>query len=84
MIERLSRQSLTVEKLSPSYPISAPAISKHLKVLEKAGLIHRIKEGKRVRVELRKKEFKTAQEWFDHHKKFWSEAFDRLEEHLST
>jgi len=84
MIERLSQQSMTIEKLSPTYTISLPAISKHLKVLEKADLIIRQKEGKRVRVILKKKTLKSAQEWFKHYEKFWNQQFDQLEKHLST
>jgi len=62
--------------------MSMPAISKHLKVLEKAGLIDRGREAQYRPARLNPAALKSAAEWIDEYRKFWEASFDRLDEYL--
>ena len=59
-----------------------PAISKHLKVLERAGLIARSREAQWRPCRLEARPLKDAADWIDHYRKFWMESFDRLDDYL--
>jgi DNA-binding transcriptional ArsR family regulator len=71
-----------VGELGEPFSISAPAISRHLKVLEEAQLIARTRRGQQLVCRLNPQGLKSAQEWLDHYRQFWSGMFDRLDIHL--
>ena len=82
ILARLASGEATVGELGEPFAISAPAISRHLKVLEEAKLIARTRRGQQLVCRLNPEGLKTAQEWLDHYRAFWSGAFDRLNAHL--
>ncbi len=82
MLSRLSRGEATVTSLAAPFDISLPAISKHLRVLERAGLIRREKRGRVHRLSLKAEAMKEASEWLDFHQRFWEEGFDALARYL--
>src|SRR3984957_3310408 len=82
ILARLALGETTVGELAEPFPISAPAISRHLKVLEDAALIARTRRGQQLICRLNPEGLKSAQEWLDHYRAFWSGAFDRLNAHL--
>ncbi len=82
MLARLSRGPATVTELAKPFKISAPAITKHIKVLEKAGLITREKEAQWRRCRLEARRLKEANEFIEKYRKFWENSFDRLEIYL--
>src|ERR1700729_4361802 len=82
ILARLAVGEATVGELAAPFEISLPAISRHLKVLESAGLITNEREGKHRRCALRPQALEGASEWLDFHRRFWSGSFDRLDERL--
>jgi len=79
---RLVEGERTVNELAAPFEISLPAISRHLKVLEQAALITRIRDGQHRRCRLNPAALESAADWLSFHKRFWSESFDRLDEDL--
>ena len=69
-------------ELAKPYEVSAPAISRHLRVLESAGLMERTKRGRVHRCRLRTEPMDEAQQWIAEHKAFWEHRLDRLGELL--
>lgn len=84
ILARLALGETTVGELAEPFPISGPAISRHLKVLEEADLIARTRRGQQLICRINPVGLKTAQEWLDHYRAFWSGAFDRLDAHLKN
>ena len=82
ILARLASGEATVGELGEPFAISAPAISRHLKVLEQARLIARTRHGQQLVCRLNPEGLKTAQEWLDHYSAFWGGMFDRLDTHL--
>ena len=82
ILARLALGEATVGEIAKPFPVSGPAISRHLKVLEGAGLIARTRHGQQLSCRLNPEGLKTAQEWLDHYRAFWTGAFDRLDAHL--
>lgn len=82
ILSRLALGETTVGELAAPFSISLPAISRHLRVLEHASLIVREKDGQHRRCRLDPRSLKGASEWLDFYRRFWSEAFDRLDDHL--
>ena len=82
ILARLALGEATVGEIAEPFPISGPAISRHLKVLEEAQLIARTRNGQQLICRLNPEGLKTAQDWLDHYRAFWTGAFDRLEIHL--
>jgi len=82
IVARLIKGEATVSELAKPFTISAPAISRHLRVLERAALIAQEKCGKFRRCRLNPEGLKTAAEWIEFHRAFWNQSFDRLEAHL--
>ena len=68
--------------LAKPYAISLPAVSKHLRVLENAGLVRRRRDGRVHRLRLEAKPMQQAQAWIEEYRKFWEASFDRLDEYL--
>lgn len=75
-------QSLSVGELARPFPISLPAVMKHLDVLSDAGLIARKKTGRVVACRLTAAPMKEATDWLERYARFWSERLDRLETYL--
>jgi DNA-binding transcriptional ArsR family regulator len=84
ILMRLTLGEATVTELAEPFAISLPAISKHLKVLERAGLITRGKEAQFRPCRLETDNLKTAFEWLERYQRHWEESFDRLDELLTT
>jgi DNA-binding transcriptional ArsR family regulator len=82
ILARLALGEATVGELAEPFPITAPAISRHLKVLEGAALITRTRRGQQLICHLNPAGMRSAQEWLDHYRAFWSSSFDRLDAHL--
>ena len=82
ILARLAQGETTVAELSKPFEISPPAISKHLKVLERAGLITRGRDAQWRPCQLRAVPLAAAAGWLDDYRKFWSESFDRLADYL--
>jgi len=82
MLERLAQGPATVKELAEPFAISMPAISKHLKVLEHAGLIERGREAQWRPAQLKAEPLKDVSEWLERYRANWEENFDRLEEYL--
>lgn len=84
ILERLSKGTASVSELAEPFDMSGPAITKHLKVLENAGLITREKEAQFRPSKLNGAPLKEAQDWMQQYKTFWEESFDRLEIYLDS
>lgn len=82
MLTRLAQGPATVKVLAEPFRISMPAISKHLKVLEHAGLIERGREAQWRPAQLKPAPLKDASQWLEQYRTNWEENFDRLEEYL--
>jgi len=82
MLARLAQGPATVKELAEPFSISMPAISKHLKVLEHAGLIERGREAQWRPAQLIAEPLKDVSEWLERYRTNWEENFDRLEEYL--
>lgn len=82
MLERLAQGPATVKELAEPFTISMPAISKHLKVLEHAGLIERGREAQWRPAQLKAEPLRDASEWLETYREVWEENLDRLEEYL--
>lgn len=84
ILARLSLGETSVTELAQPFDMSMPAISKHLKVLETAGLIARGREAQWRPCRLQPGPLKEADDWLEHYRQFWEQSFDRLEEYLSV
>jgi DNA-binding transcriptional ArsR family regulator len=82
ILARLASGEATVAELARPFKVSAPAISKHMRILEEAGLLSRKKEGREYRCRLEQKRMKLAEGWIEHHRTFWNERLDALERYL--
>ncbi len=82
MLERLAKGPATVKELAEPFQISLPAISKHLKVLEHAGLIERGRAAQWRPARLQAAPLKNASQWLETYRQNWEESFDRLEVYL--
>jgi DNA-binding transcriptional ArsR family regulator len=82
IIERLAGGEATVSELAEPFPISVQAVSKHLRVLERAGLIARGRSAQLRPSRLQAEPLKEAVEWLDKYRRFWQRSFDRLDERL--
>ena len=81
ILARLSSGETSVTKLAEPFAMSMPAISKHLKVLERAGLIARGREAQWRPCRLEAGPLKDVSDWLEHYRRFWEESFDRLDEY---
>jgi DNA-binding transcriptional ArsR family regulator len=82
MVERLSRGEMSVGELAQPFAMSLPAISRHLKVLEGAGLIVRVKDAQRRRCRLQPARLGDAATWIERQRRFWEDRFDALADYL--
>ena len=86
MLSQLSKGAANVSDLAKPFlkDMSLPAVTKHLKVLEKAGLITKTKEAQWRPCQLNGQALKNVADWMEQYRIFWEESFDRLEEYLKT
>ncbi len=82
ILARLADGEATVTELTAPFSISMPAISRHLKVLERAGLISRSRSGQHLSSTLQASPLQEATEWMERYRRFWEASFDRLDAHL--
>jgi DNA-binding transcriptional ArsR family regulator len=82
ILARLTSGEATVLELAEPFDMSLPALSKHLKVLERAGLISRGRDAQRRPCRIEARHLKEATEWMVQYRRFWEESFDRLDEYL--
>ena len=78
ILARLSKGDLTVSELAEPFEMSLPAVSKHLRVLERAGLLVQEKDGRIRRCHLNAEPLKSAAQWISHYRQFWEEQFTQL------
>lgn len=83
ILARLARGEPSVTELAEPFEVTLPAISKHLRVLERAGLIIRQKKGRVHHFRLVARPMKDAAEWVASYRRFWEEQFDALTEYLN-
>lgn len=82
ILARLANGHASVTELAKPFDMSLPAISKHLKVLERAGLIARGRDAQWRPCHLDAGPLKDIADWVNHYRRFWEESFDRLDEYL--
>ena len=83
ILEMLSRGEASVGELAEPFDMSLPAISKHLGVLEHAGLLSRERDGRFFRCLLHAEPMRNAALWMERYRRFWSQQFDAMEAYLS-
>ena len=82
ILEHLAKGDRCVTDLARPYSMSLPAVSKHLRVLERAGLVRRHRRGRVHQLKLEATPMQQAQQWIEEYRRFWEESFDRLDEYL--
>jgi DNA-binding transcriptional ArsR family regulator len=82
ILARLAKGEASVTELAEPFDMTLPAVSKHLKVLERAGLITRGREAQWRPARLDAQRLKEVDDWVGRYRKFWEESFDRLDEYL--
>ncbi len=83
IVVRLARGEATVNELAEPFAMSLQAVSRHIHVLERAGLISRGRHRQTRPCRLELEAFRTATDWIDDQRKVWSERLDRLDQHLT-
>jgi DNA-binding transcriptional ArsR family regulator len=84
ILSRLAKGDATVLELAEPFEMSLPAVSKHLKVLEHAGLIVRGRDAQRRPCRLQSGPLKDVADYAEHYRRHWEESFDRLDKYLET
>ena len=82
ILARLASGEASVMELAEPFTMTQPAISKHLKVLERAGLVSRHRDAQRRPCRLEAQALRDATEWLDEYRRFWAESYERLDELL--
>ena len=82
ILARLATGEATVGELAEPFAMSLPAVSKHLKVLERAGLIARRRKAQWRPCRIEAGPLKDAAQWLEHYRQFWDDSLDRLDEYL--
>jgi DNA-binding transcriptional ArsR family regulator len=82
ILTRLARGEGSVGRIAARFPMSLPSVSKHLKVLERAGLIERGRAAQFRLCRLKAEPLREAARWIERYRRFWDESFDRLDEYL--
>jgi len=83
ILARLTEGAATVKELSEPFSMSGPAVSKHLRVLERAGLITRGRQAQWRPCELEATPLREVTEWAESYRRFWDESYERLDEYLN-
>ena len=84
IVERLTRGRLTISEVTNGFPMSQPALSKHVKILEQSGLVHREISGRVHYLELSTEAMQAASTWLEKQTKFWNAVLDRLDAYLKA
>jgi DNA-binding transcriptional ArsR family regulator len=84
ILARLTEGEATVNELAAPFPVTVQAISRHLKVLEEAGLITRSRTGQRRPSRLHGPPLKELDEWLARYRRLWEASFDKMDEHLGS
>ncbi len=84
ILARLAMGETTVKELAEPFSISAPSITKHLKVLERTGLIKRSRDAQRRPCRLEAAPLREVAEWIERYRHFWEQNLNRLDDYLST
>jgi DNA-binding transcriptional ArsR family regulator len=84
ILTRLSAGEATVNQLAEPFALTQQAISKHIKVLERAGLISRSRAAQARPCRIEPTRFEAAADWIDRHRELWHGRYDRLDEHLAA
>jgi DNA-binding transcriptional ArsR family regulator len=82
ILARLARGEVTVTELAKPFDMTLPAVSKHLKVLERAGLVTRGREAQYRPVALNGLPLRDADQWIERYRRFWEQSLDRLDAYL--
>jgi DNA-binding transcriptional ArsR family regulator len=82
ILARLASGEASVTELAEPFAMTQPAVSKHLKVLERAGLVSRRRDAQRRPCRLEARALREATEWLDGYRRFWAESFERLDDLL--
>ena len=82
ILSRLARGETSVTRLAAPFQMTLPAISKHLKVLQRAGLIERGKEAQWRPCRLRAAPLQKVANWVEHYRRFWEQRLDRIDDYL--
>jgi DNA-binding transcriptional ArsR family regulator len=82
ILARLALGEATVSELARPFKVSPPAISRHMRVLEAAGLLSRRKQGREHHCRLVERRMQDAQEWIERRRELWNARFDALESYL--
>jgi DNA-binding transcriptional ArsR family regulator len=82
ILARLTRGDASVQELAEPFDMSLPAISKHLKVLERAGLVSRGRDAQRRPCRIEAAPLQEATAWMERYRRFWEGSFDRLDDYL--
>ncbi|HSI63984.1 MAG TPA: metalloregulator ArsR/SmtB family transcription factor [Candidatus Saccharimonadia bacterium] len=82
ILARLASGEASVKELAEPFDMTPPAITKHLKVLERSGLIARSREAQKRPCRLKAKPLKEAVDWLERYRQLWEERLDRLDEYL--
>ena len=83
ILARLVLGETSVKELSEPFPLSAPSITKHLKVLERAGLIRRSRDAQRRPCRLEAAPLREVSEWVERYRSFWEHSLSRLDDYLA-
>jgi len=83
ILARLARGETTVNEIAKPFDISLPAVSRHLKVLEGAGLISRGREAQWRPCRLEPRALKAVDNWLSRYRRFWTESFDKMDVYLA-
>ena len=82
ILKRLVRKELSVSQVAEPYDMSLAAVSKHLKVLERASLLGRRRDGKRYILSADIEPLKKVDNWIDFYREFWEESFNKMDDYL--
>jgi DNA-binding transcriptional ArsR family regulator len=83
ILQRLAEGAATVNEIAEPFDISLPAVSRHLKVLETAGLITRGREAQWRPCQLEPQALKSVDEWLEHYRRFWTGSFDKMDAYIA-
>jgi DNA-binding transcriptional ArsR family regulator len=83
ILARLARGEATVNEIAKPFDISLPAVSRHLKVLEGAGLISRGREAQWRPCRLEIRSLKAVDDWLSRYRRFWTESFDKMDAYIA-
>ena len=84
MLEQLADGEANVGTLAAPHDMSQPAVSKHVRVLEQAGLIRRTRYGREHRIQVNPDTIETASDWIGHYARFWRQQFDAVDAYIKA